>query len=96
MPEIIDAYRAHRDDGLVVLAIDNTELDLADDVQAFVDEFKLPFPVLMDEAGDVVETYGVSGLPTSIFIDRTGVVRAVNAGPMTGEQIADYLKEITP
>jgi len=95
-PEIIAAYQRHEESGLAVLAIDNTELDIVDDVRAFVDEFELPFPVLLDESGDVIQEYGVLGLPTSVFIDAEGVVRGVSAGPMTGEQMADFLNHILP
>jgi thiol-disulfide isomerase/thioredoxin len=96
MPEIIDAYDAHRSTGLIVLAIDNTQLDIIDDVRAFVDEFQLPFPVPLDEKGEAAEAYSILGLPTSVFVDRAGIVRGVNVGPMTTDVIEKHLAEILP
>lgn len=96
MPEIVDAHERHADDGLVVLAIDATNTDTLSDVTEFVDEFQLPFAILLDEDGDVNSSYGVLGLPTSIFIDSDGVIQAVNAGPMNAELIAGYLEQILP
>ncbi len=96
MPEIIQAYQAHRDTGLEVLAINLTFQDAVPDAQAFVDEFQMPFPVLLDEDGSVSKAYALYGLPTSVFVDADGSVRAVNAGPLTGEAIEQYLAQILP
>ncbi len=96
MPDIIAAYKAHRDTGLEVLAIDNTQLDVIDDVRQFVDTFQMPFPVPLDEQGEVARAYRVLGLPTSVFVDGEGVVRAVNIGPMTAETIEKHLATILP
>jgi len=40
-----------------------------------VQELKLTFPVLIDGNGEVASKYGVVGLPTSIIIDKKGVIR---------------------
>jgi len=96
MPEIIAAYNAHKDSGLEVLAINSTQLDVVDDARAFVDEFQMPFPVLLDEEGSANKAFSVIGLPTSVFIDAGGLVQAVNIGPMTGEIIEEHLKQILP
>lgn len=96
MPEIVAAYEAHRDEGLEVLAINLTHQDALQDVEAFVDEFQMAFPVLLDEDGSVSEAYALFGLPTSLFIDADGVIQVVNAGPMTGDVIAQHLARILP
>jgi thiol-disulfide isomerase/thioredoxin len=96
MPDIVEAYNRHRDVGLVVLAIDNTQLDVVEDVRAFVKEFRMPFPVLLDEEGAAVKAFGVPGLPTSVFIDKDGFVRGVNVGPLTEDTLAEHLANILP
>jgi thiol-disulfide isomerase/thioredoxin len=96
MPDIIAAYQAHRDAGLEVLAIDNTQLDLIDDVRQFVADFQMSFPAPLDEQGEVTRAYGVLGLPTSVFVDGAGVVRAVNIGPMDSATIEKHLATILP
>ena len=94
MPEIIEAYQAHRDAGLEVLAINLTVQDTVSDARAFVEEFQMPFPVLLDETGEVSQAYALVGLPTSVFVDAEGIVRAANAGPLTGEAIEQHLAQI--
>ena len=96
MPDLIDAHNAHQDDGLVVLAIDNTRMDTVEDVKAFVDEMQMPFPVLLDEQSTVLKDYAVLGLPTSVFVGADGAVRDVNVGPVTRDSLAKYLTQILP
>jgi len=52
--------------------------------------------VLLDEKGKVRKTYRLRGVPTSVFIDTLGVVRLVNIGPITRENIQRGLAEILP
>ena len=96
MPEIIAAYQAHQGAGLEVLAINATQLDTLDDAKAFVAEFKMPFPVPLDEDGSVSAAYSIIGLPTSVFVDAEGNVSGVNVGPMTRDVIEKYLADILP
>lgn len=96
MRDIISAYNAHKDEGLAVLAIDLTDQEHKKDVQRFVTELEMPFPVLLDEKGKVRKRYALRGVPTSVFIDAQGVVRLVNPGPITSETIQRGLAEILP
>lgn len=95
MPDLVRAYETHRGEGLVVLGVNLTYLDTLSEVQAFVKEFRVTFPVLLDEDGSVTEdAYGLLGLPMSIFVDRGGVIRRIQIGVMTGTQIDEYVGEI--
>lgn len=66
------------------------------DVQAFAAGLSLPFPVPLDESADVSRTYRVRSLPTTFFIDRQGIVRQVQIGPITEATLAQLLKTIYP
>jgi cytochrome c biogenesis protein CcmG/thiol:disulfide interchange protein DsbE len=83
MPELAAAWQAHRSRGLEVLAVNLTDQERLKDVEAFVAEFALPFPVLLDKRGRVRERYGLAALPATYFVDSLGVVRGVHAGPLT-------------
>ena len=86
MPELVRAYEAHQSKGFIILAIDLTFQDSIPDAQAFVDEFNMTFPVLLDETGEVtMELYRLRGLPTSVFVGRDGRIKRVNIGAMTAE-----------
>ena len=43
--------------------------------------------VLLDPYGSVADSYGVSAMPTTIWIDADGIVRAVDKGIMTGGRV---------
>lgn len=76
MPDLVRLYKAHKADGVVVLAINMTFQDSVSDVQAFVKEFNMTFPVLLDETGAVAHgQYRVRGLPMTFFVDRKGINR---------------------
>jgi len=96
MSDIIAAYDAHSDQHLQVLAINLTDQERMKDVRGFVDEFRMPFPVLLDQKGKARTSYALRGVPTSVFIDAQGVVRLVNPGPITSETIQRGLAEILP
>ncbi len=66
------------------------------DVQAFAAGLSLPFPVPLDERADVSQTYRVRSLPTTFFIDRQGVIRQVQVGPVTEATLEQLLKTIYP
>lgn len=83
MPALEQVYRAYRDQGFVVLAVNASDQD-GGDVPAFVAAYGLTFPILLDQDGAVQRRYQVEAFPTSFFIDRRGVVQdVVVGGPMS-------------
>lgn len=95
MPEIEAVWQEYKDEGLVVLALDQDES--AEDVQAFFDEFGLTFTPLLDEGNDTSLNFGVPGtLPASVFINAEGEVTAVHRGIMTRGQLDAFLAETLP
>ena len=56
------------------------------DIAAFRQDLGLRVPVLMDEDGDVAQSYGVRALPATFLIDAGGALRQQRLGPLaTGE-----------
>ena len=47
----------------------------------------------MDSTGEVARNYQIAAIPTSFFIDREGIIRAVNIGAMTKRAIENKLAE---
>lgn len=83
MPALQQLYAAHRDEGLVILAVNTTYQDSQAAAAAFVAEFGLTFPVALDRTGAVSRAYLLRGLPTTLFVDAQGTVDSVViGGPM--------------
>jgi peroxiredoxin len=84
MPALQEVYEAYRDRGLEVLAVNTTYQDSEGAAARFVQEYRLRFPVPLDQTGDVSRSYMLRALPTTFFIDRDGVIRSVViGGPMS-------------
>lgn len=92
MPMIEAAYTQYRDQGFTVLAVNQRED--ARTVAAYMGESRLSFPALLDRDGAVSTAYRANVLPSSFFIDRAGVVRAVYRGPMSRGVIAGTMEQL--
>lgn len=92
MPSIQSAYEQRQSGGLVILAVDVEES--RDMVSDYGLSHGLSFNLLLDEAGDVDALYQIEGYPTSIFIDRDGIIQYIYLGGIEPELLSQYLDEI--
>ena len=84
MPAIEKVYNEYKEQGFIVLAVDQTYQDDPFDIMPFIEDYELTFPVLLDETGDIGRVYQVRSLPSSYFIDRYGFISdVVIGGPMS-------------
>ena len=81
-------------DNLVIIGVNHTSSDTPSLVPDFVQEFGITFPIVLDETGETVKTYRVLGLPTTVFIDRSGIVSEVFTGPVNKAYIDSKLTEL--
>jgi cytochrome c biogenesis protein CcmG, thiol:disulfide interchange protein DsbE len=92
MPTIQAAYEQYADQGFTVLAVNLREDPRA--VAAFMRQYGLTFPALLDLDGKVSVDYRATVLPSSFFVDRRGVIRAVYRGPMPRSIIAGTVAQL--
>jgi peroxiredoxin len=92
MPTIQAAYEQYHNQGFTVVAVNLKEDPSA--VEAFMREHQLTFPALLDADGQVSRTYQAVSLPSSFFVDRRGVIRAVYHGPMPRSIIAGTVEQL--
>jgi cytochrome c biogenesis protein CcmG/thiol:disulfide interchange protein DsbE len=95
-PWIVALRQKYAAQGFEVLGIDTEGDDLKKDDKAgwakataaankFAAEEKIPYPVLLDGDSISRDYGGLDNLPTSLFVDRKGVVAAAQVG-LTSEQ----------
>jgi peroxiredoxin len=97
MPDIQAAYEKYQTQDLVVLGINITNQDNLADARAFVEEFKLTFPILLDESGEVsAGLFRLLALPTSFFIDSEGILQRIQIGAIPTKNLDTYISEILP
>ena len=95
MPALQHFYEENRARGLEVVAVNTTFQDSESDAAAFVAEFGLTFPVALDRDGAASRAYLLRALPTTYFIDRTGVIReVVIGGPMSETTIQTTVEKL--
>jgi peroxiredoxin len=51
------------------------------------------FPILYDTDSKVSKLYGVSGMPSTVIVDRKGTVRMIHHGYKPGDE-EEYLSSI--
>lgn len=94
-PALVAAQLQYRDSGLVVLGVNQRDQELSTRaVQEFASEFGVNFPVGLDARGRTRRNYRLIGLPTTIFIDRSGVIRTIHPGPIDGPAFRSALATI--
>src|SRR5712692_7435149 len=92
MPAMQASYDKLRDQGFVVLAVN--ELEDVEKVAEHIRTHRHTFLVVMDHDNRVANQYGVVGLPASYLIDRQGIVREHIFGSLLTEQrIAELVRQ---
>jgi cytochrome c biogenesis protein CcmG/thiol:disulfide interchange protein DsbE len=95
MPAIQKIYNEYKQDGLIVLAINMTAQDNPLNIEPFMTQYNLDFPILLDETGEVGAAYQLRSLPSSYFIDRAGIIsEIVIGGPMSEALLRTRIEKI--
>ncbi|NOZ70922.1 MAG: TlpA family protein disulfide reductase, partial [Chloroflexi bacterium] len=94
MPELEQAFQEYRDNGLVVLGVNQGES--ATVVRDFLQQLDLTFPVVLDQRLQVSQLYHINSLPTTFFIDRNGMIRDQVVGQMNAALLKERLRSIYP
>jgi peroxiredoxin len=92
MPALQDFYEDHKADGFVLVAINQEET--REDVERFVKEFGLTFPVWMDFKYIAEQEFNTNSLPSSFVIDRSGRVRLMWFGAISKKNLEKYVTDV--
>jgi cytochrome c biogenesis protein CcmG/thiol:disulfide interchange protein DsbE len=101
-PWLVDLRNQYAAQGFEVLGVSMDDLDLSDpakltsekkEIARFVQQMKMPYPVLID--GDSIsKPYGgLDDLPTSFYVDRNGTVVAAQMGLTSKDEIEANIKK---
>jgi cytochrome c biogenesis protein CcmG/thiol:disulfide interchange protein DsbE len=82
------------DKKLEIYGVNLTYYDKQEDVQAFVKEFHIDFPVLLDPKGEVATTYKVQAIPTTYFVNGDGKVVDVVLGLVDTKTLEKKFKDL--
>ncbi len=65
--------------------------DAESDVRAFMDNGGYHMPILLDPSGGIAGPFGVTAVPTAIFLDAEGRVANMKVGGMTAAEIEAFV-----
>ena len=83
MPDFQQASVEYGDTGLIILGVNATNQDALNEVNLFISDHEVTFPIMLDTDGEATRDYQVHSLPTTFFIDRSGRIdKVVIGGPL--------------
>jgi peroxiredoxin len=92
IPEFVRAYEAYKDKGFVVVGVSID--DTAEQLQAFAKQYKVTYPMLLNQE-NVEEAYGpIYGVPISFFIGRDGLICRKQMGEVKKEVLERELQSL--
>ena len=91
MPNLVELHREYTAKGFDIVAI-SVPPDDADMVRQYAADNGIAFPLPL-AAGSVQQDYGINSYPTSLFVDKQGVVRYTHGG-FSDDMKASYSNHI--
>ena len=107
IPTLVKDFNELKDKGLVVIGFTKLYDSYRDDTQnkgkveadeertlikGFVERNGLTYPVAIAATGEAFEKYGVSGIPTMVFIDKAGNIYDIKVGSGNETEITKKIK----
>lgn len=89
MPDLSDL---NQEDDVVVLAINSGET--LKTINGFLDDHDYDLEIIVDEDGYYSQTFYVTSLPTTFFINEEGILLGSMPGMMTAEQMNKIIQDI--
>lgn len=90
-PILESLWRKHRND---VLFVGVNIQDAEGDARAYLEEFGITYPNVLDADGTVTVDYGVVGLPVTFFVNEDGIVARRWVGAVTQTQMSEWVEEL--
>ena len=94
MPDFDKAAKELTDVTFLMVNATTTYDETVDAAKKYVEQNGFEFPVLYDTKGEAINSFGVSGFPTTFFIDEGGTVRLYVSGAIGYETILSALERM--
>lgn len=89
--EIPDFLKAQEALGDQVVFLGVNFLESQDKAVGILDELGATYPAVLDASGSVADHYRVAGMPSTFFVDKDGILRAMKTGRVTEEELGKFL-----
>ena len=105
IPQTIELYERLKDHNVDVVGLhtvfENHHAMGPESLKVFIKEFRLPFPVGIDQHVDgkwmpeTMKAYDLQGTPSTIVIDQQGEIRVKHFGIIDTEQLINFVLELS-
>lgn len=97
MPALQEIYESYaNNDNVQILVVNAWERveDRQKVASQFISNGKFTFPVYLDLKDDVIRKFGVTGIPTKFYLDKTGKIQYKEVGFTTAEEFKTYASSV--
>lgn len=91
-PVLERAWQRYRAQDVVLVGLDIWDTET--DARAFLKTYAIDYPNGPDPGATAAIDYGVTGIPETFFIRRDGTVARHWIGPLTDDQITQFIEEL--
>ncbi len=97
IPDFIEAYTQEKANGFEILGI-SVDTKGKPEVAAFVDQYKINYPIVLETKENIqklINDYQPGQyIPTTIIIDKSGMIRHKQVGAIDKETLLKYFREL--
>lgn len=103
MPLLESAWQEYRSRNIVIVGVDIGEAPST--VRSFVDSIGVTYPIWtnggpgaqdVDDTNEILNRFGGVGLPTTVFIDASGIIKHVQIGELNRAILLEKIPELLP
>jgi len=95
MPHIEKLYEHYKNEDVTILSVNVTSQERNErDVEQYVEERLLSFPIILDTTGSVSKQYRVAAYPTTFILDEAGIIQKQQVGAISFESMRKAIKDI--
>ncbi len=109
MPFLVENYKKYKAQGLEIIGFTHLYGSYRDDtmdkgkvaaeeevtlIKEFLTRNGIAYPIAIAKGEEIFKDYGVSGIPTLIFIDKKGNIHEVEVGSAGAQKIEDKIKSL--
>ncbi len=97
VPQLRAWHERYGGAGLTIVGVHSPEFPWerrADGVAAAIQELRIPYPVVLDNDFATWRRFGVWAWPTTVVVDRRGVIRHVHIGEGAYPETEDVIRRL--